>query len=188
MDLVEGVQAGPRLAADGLARAEGAQGEPREVAVTVGEAEEVLPGLVVERARVAWANGDGELRVRLRPPELGTIRVVFAARDGVLTGSIAVEREEVREWVETQLPAWQESVESTGLRVERLDVSLLPDGADGGEGGDALPWGERAPSHPAQSMPGQSTGPQADGGLVPRGASRLGVNLSRHQGGLDYLA
>jgi len=154
--------------------------------VRLEELEEAMPRLVVERARLAHRGEAAELRVRLHPPELGEIRVVFRSEGDELRGAVAVEREEVKAWVEGQAPRWQSELSEGGLRVARLDVALLgrggasDHGAMAWDGGESPPWGGS---------------PQV--GQVPVGAfaqeaepvePEFGVNAACSDGRLDYWA
>jgi len=161
-------------------------GREGAVVMRLGDLEERMPRLVVEHARLAERGEWSELRVRLHPPELGEIRVVFRSVGEEIRGAVAVEREEVKAWVEGQAPRWQSELSEAGLRVARLDVALLgrggasDHGAMAWDGGESPPWGGS---------------PQV--GQVPVGAfaqeaepvePEFGVNAACSDGRLDYWA
>ncbi len=161
-------------------------GDGEVAVVRLRELEEAMPRLVVERARLAHRGEGAELRVRLHPPELGEIRVVFRSEGDELRGAVAVEREEVKAWVEGQAPRWQSELSEAGLRVARLDVALL--GRGGASDHGAMAWeGGESPSWGADPQVGQ----------VPVGAfaqeaepvePEFGVNAAGSDGRLDYWA
>lgn len=68
---------------------------------------------------------DGEVRLRLSPPELGALRLEVRVRDGVLTARLAAETPEARQVLLDNLPALRERLQEQGLHVERFDVDLL---------------------------------------------------------------
>jgi hypothetical protein len=177
---VPGTGAGPAKADRGAA------GTP-VVEFSLSEAGESLPGLLVERARLARREGEQELRVRVRPPDLGEIRVTFESSQGVLRGTIAVEREEVRAWVAAQAPAWREEMANAGLKVGQLDVALLASGSGGSQAqasgqGAARAWAEPSPSASA-------SGPALAGAVAPGpDEPALGTNRARASGRIDYWA
>jgi len=160
--------------------------EGEAVVVRLGELEETMPRLVVERARLAHRGEGAELRVRLYPPELGEIRVVFRCEGDELRGAVAVEREEVKAWVEGQAPRWQSELSEAGLRVARLDVALLgrggasDHGAMAWDGGESPPWagGPQLGEAPAAAFAQEAEPVEPE----------FGVNAAGSDGRLDYWA
>ena len=170
-----GTDGPPAPGAEGDGGVEAEELGPRQIALSQARAREEMPALMVQGARGAWRHGSSRLRVDLRPPDLGAVRVAFELRDGTLTGSIAVEREDVLEWVESQLPAWREELADAGMQVERLEVSLLSDSTDGAGGDAAQAWRDGSAAHPWSAAAQRAAhGPAAD--AAPRA------------GGIDYLA
>ncbi len=160
-----------------------------EAVVTRGRLEEVgeaLPRLVVERARLAGRGDGAELRVRLHPPELGEIRVSFRSERGELRGAVAVERQEVKGWVESQLPRWRQELDEAGLKVERLEVALLPRG-DGGSA-HGMPWSGGEAQRWSVATPTPGFAPGAGASETEPEVPELGVNNAGPQGVLDYWA
>ncbi len=171
-------------------RAEAAEpvpvGDAREVGLTARALERELPGMVVREARLAQRSGESELRVRVRPPELGEIRVTFRARDGELTGTVLAEREAVRGWLAAEAPAWREELAASGVRVSRIDVGLMAqDGA--GADGDAQPWDGGAPPSGSEAVP-RGSAPARGADAEAAGEETVGVNTAAAVGSIDYLA
>ena len=84
------------------------------------------------------------------------------------------------------LPRWRQELGEAGLRVERLDVALLPRGDGGGAHGMAWDGGEAQRWDGASATAGLTPG--AQGGEVEPEVPELGVNNAGPQGRLDYWA
>jgi hypothetical protein len=165
-------------------RADAPPAEAREVELAARELDEQFPSLVVRQARLAQGGQEQELRVRVRPPELGEVRVTFRVRDGELVGSVLAEREDVRGWLAAEAPTWREELASAGLTVERIDVGLLAhDGAEG----QAQPQGDEAPQSWSEVAPGPAAAADRPAHETDD-APMLGVNTARDDGRIDYLA
>jgi flagellar hook-length control protein FliK len=79
---------------------------------------------VARAFQVAQQRG-GELRLRLSPPELGSLRLELRVLDGVLTARLETETPAARQTLIEQLPALRERLAEQGIRVERFDVDLM---------------------------------------------------------------
>jgi len=161
-------------------------GREGEMVMRLGDLEEGMPRLMVEHARLAERGEWSELRVRLHPPELGEIRVVFRSEGEEIRGAVAVEREEVKAWVEGQAPRWQSELSEAGLRVARLEVALLGHGGASGHG--AMAWdGAESPPWGGSRQVGQvSVGASAQEAEPVE--PKFGVNAAGSEGRLDYWA
>lgn len=155
----------------------------RAVELGARELDREMPGLLVEQARLTQRARGQELRVRVRPPELGEIRIGFQARDGGLTGHILAERESVRSWLEARVPAWREELASAGVKVDRIDVGLITQGQ---EGGHATPWQEGQPPSGTAAASGPS--PMGRDAAESVQGQALGVNSAAGSGQIDYWA
>ena len=80
---------------------------------------------VARAIEVAPQNG-GLLRLRLRPPELGAVRLEVALRRGKMTARIETETTQARNVLLDQLPQLRERLEGQGIHVERFDVEVGP--------------------------------------------------------------
>ena len=180
-DAVEAGTAVPAPPTAGKGAAGPQAASTQTVDLRLSEADEAMPGLVLEHARLASHGTERELRVRLRPPELGEIRLAFQAQGDGLKGSINVEREEVREWLTTQVPAWREELAGAGLKLERLDVNLLP---RGGQDGQALPSDRGAGGRWTAGRAAQAPAAPSERTDAPV----LGRNQAAASGRLDYWA
>ena len=86
---------------------------------------------VVRGARFLLKNDVTEVRIRLEPPELGTVRIRLVAGEKTLSGEIAVSNQEVKGIVESQLQQLRSSLTDQGLEVGRIDVSVRDDSRGG---------------------------------------------------------
>lgn len=119
----------------------------------------------------------GTLRLRLSPPELGSLRLEVKLLNGVMSAKVEAETPLARSLLLDSLPVLRERLEEQGVRVEQFDVDLLdrqntktPDGLeqqrrqreDGAEESDAHSSTEEA----AEKLPeSQSHFPTGDGQL-----------------------
>jgi len=79
----------------------------------------------VTRAFQAAQQRDGELRLRLSPPELGSLRLVVQVQDGALVARLETETSAARAALIDNLPALRERLAEQGVRVERFEVDLM---------------------------------------------------------------
>lgn len=75
---------------------------------------------------IQTANGqEGTLRLRLSPPELGSLRLEVTVQNGALTAKVEAESPLARSLLLDNLPILRERLEEQGVRVEQFDVDLL---------------------------------------------------------------
>jgi flagellar hook-length control protein FliK len=79
----------------------------------------------VTRAFQSAQQRDGELRLRLSPPELGSLRLLVQIQDGALVARLETETSAAKTAIIDNLPALRERLAEQGLRVERFDVDLM---------------------------------------------------------------
>jgi flagellar hook-length control protein FliK len=79
---------------------------------------------IVRQARIMLQDADrAELRLIIRPPELGRVRIRLQLENGHIAGRILVDNGNVREVVEQNLSALQRAFEEAGLAMGDLEVS-----------------------------------------------------------------
>ena len=106
----------------------------------------------VARAFAAAQERDGEVRLRLSPPELGALRLELRIQDGVMIAHLEAETEAAQAAIVENLPALRERLAEQGIRIERFDVDLMqrhsPDSSNQSRGGqeDKLVSPPRAPA------------------------------------------
>ena len=79
----------------------------------------------VVRAFSAAQDRDGEVRLRLSPPELGSLRLDVRVENGALTAHLQTETDSARLAIIDNLPALRDRLAEQGIRIERFDVDLM---------------------------------------------------------------
>ena len=79
----------------------------------------------VARAFTAAQERDGEIRLRLSPPELGSLLLEVRIQDGALVARLETETDAARTAIVENLPALRERLNEQGVRIERFDVDLM---------------------------------------------------------------
>ena len=115
----------------------------------------------VTRAMQTAHDRGGELKLRLSPPELGSLRLQVQVADGVLTARIEAETREAQQIITDNLLVLRDRLAQQDIRIERLSVDLFNSGTGGGAG-----------------APHQGVGRRAGGG----GAARFGSPELRQDG------
>lgn len=85
----------------------------------------------VARAFNAAQERGGEVRLRLSPPELGSLRLQVSVQDGVMVARMETETEAARASLVSNLPALRERLAEQGIRVERFDIDLMQQSSSG---------------------------------------------------------
>jgi flagellar hook-length control protein FliK len=76
----------------------------------------------VARALAAAADRGGAIRLRLHPPELGSVRLELTVRNGAMTARLETETQSARAMLLDNLPALRERLAEHQIKVERFDV------------------------------------------------------------------
>jgi len=76
----------------------------------------------------AAQNRDGEIRLQLRPAELGTLRIEISVKQGVLTAHLEAETSAARTILLDNLPALRERLAEQEIRIEKFDVDVRDEG------------------------------------------------------------
>jgi hypothetical protein len=118
----------PGLPADGFASS--AAIAPTTVAVpTDGPAEaQVVVPQIVKAIRLQWKQGLGEARIRLEPEHLGEVRVSLRVQAGAVTAVVTAENPAVQAWIETRQQELKNALGEQGLRLQRFEVVVDPEG------------------------------------------------------------
>ncbi len=113
---------------------------------------ERLVGLVQQAAQ-----GHQRLRVRLHPPELGTLQVEVTSHRGVLEVRLQVQSEAAQRALSEHLSTLRDALVQSGQPVERVHVQLVEPQSQpgGGSFGQASQW---SGGWSGQETPGQSFG------------------------------
>jgi flagellar hook-length control protein FliK len=133
----------------------------------------------VARAFTAAQERDGEIRLRLSPPELGSLRLDVRIQDGVLVARLQTETDAARNAIVDNLPALRDRLSEQGVRIERFDVDLMqrqPGGMPDQPGGrqQDLP---AAPINVLAPPRRQTETPASSGPTLPTIGSADGLNV-----------
>ncbi len=115
-----------RLAAGRLGS--GSSGGPTEGSGSVDQVRFVQR---VARAFQAASDRGGEVRLRLSPPELGSMRLEISVKSGVLTAHLETETSAARTVLLDNLPALRDRLAEQNIKIDRFDVDVN-DGSSGG--------------------------------------------------------
>lgn len=78
----------------------------------------------VASAFKAAGERDGTVRVRLSPPELGSLRLQVTIKQGVMTAQLETETPEARRVLMENLPELRDRLAQQDMKVERFDINL----------------------------------------------------------------
>lgn len=110
----------PRLPAQSLAPAANAAARQGSVEV---DSTRLISRVV--RAFSAAQERDGEVHLRLSPPELGSLRLDVRVENGALTAHVQTETDAARTAIIDNLPALRDRLAEQGVRIDRFDVDLM---------------------------------------------------------------
>ncbi len=148
----------------------------REVSGPPIDAQRILTR--VARAFVLAQDGGGELRLRLSPAELGSLRLEVRVQEGVLTARVEAETPAARTVLIENLPALRERLAEQGVRIERFDVDLMQHSPGG------TPDHSRQQREPDVAPPNTiheriRTRPQVAEGVAPRAVMASDLDARR---------
>ncbi|MBI5234551.1 MAG: flagellar hook-length control protein FliK [Deltaproteobacteria bacterium] len=103
-------------------------------AVETPVSDEVLANQVGEKIGIVFKKGMSEATLRIEPPELGSIKIDMAIKDGFVTTRIIVEHAAVKDALDANVLLLKESLEQSGFKVDEIDISL------GNEGSKERAW------------------------------------------------
>ncbi|OGG56821.1 MAG: hypothetical protein A3F84_10510 [Candidatus Handelsmanbacteria bacterium RIFCSPLOWO2_12_FULL_64_10] len=132
---------------------------------------------VIRGARFLLKDDVSEVRVRLEPPELGSVHIRLVSGGDTLSGEIGVSNQDVKGIVESHLHQLRSSLTEQGLHVGHIDVSVRddqrggawPDRTDGFGRQDNPPDDRRSPGRngsPAWEAPEENQRPRRSQSLV----------------------
>ncbi|MHB1035591.1 MAG: flagellar hook-length control protein FliK [Pirellulales bacterium] len=79
----------------------------------------------VARAFQTAGDRDGSVRLRLSPPELGSLRLEVTVRGGVMTARLEAEHPAARTMLLENLPALRDRLAEQNIKIARFDVDLM---------------------------------------------------------------
>jgi len=137
----------------------------------------------VARAFEAIGDRGGSIRLRLHPPELGSLRLHATIRNGLMTVRLETETETARSILLDNLPALRDRLATQEIKIQQFDVDLT----DQSFGGSAeQPGGDPQPhDHPNDNAPNRA----ADQPLETQHPSQPGTTMEPDRGNrLDVIA
>jgi len=103
----------------------------------------------VARAFEALGDHGGSIRLRLHPPELGSLRLELTVRDGVMRARMEADSPAARNALLDNLPALRERLAEQQIKVEQFEVDLREHSSGG--------WGQQ-PAHQPRTETHQAEG------------------------------
>jgi len=156
----------------------------REAQVSAPRTSEFVYQLA-ERIQTQLQTGQGEVRIHLKPENLGNLEIKAESGASGIVARIETESSSVKQYLESNLHSLQQSLQDQGLKVDRIDVVLQesldlrhssnhqPGQAGGGR------QGSEAGSSEDRSRLGSSI-PESEIVVDPWIASALGSNSTFH--------
>ena len=98
---------------------------------------ESLNAEIVRSARIVVRGTDaGEIRLNIKPEELGSVRIALNMRDGHIAGRIIVENQSVREVFEQNMSSLEKAFAESGLATGGIEVTVADAGGQQDAGGN----------------------------------------------------
>ncbi len=102
---------------------------------------------VAERIQILLRQGKGEIRLQLKPDNLGRLEIRAVTTSNAIVARIATESNYVKSYLESNLQLLQQTLQDQGLRIERIHITLQ-NGADGhSSSGYAAQFGHSSTDH-----------------------------------------
>ena len=89
---------------------------------------------IVEKAALSLKNGKSQVRIDLKPEFLGSVRMKITTENHLVTVRILTELPVVKEMIENNLSQLKTDLQSHGLEIDKLDVSVANDSQQRGKG------------------------------------------------------
>lgn len=115
----------------------------------------------ITKALEVASNRDGNIRLRLSPPELGSLQLEVKVQGGALTAKIEAETAMARSLILENMPVLRERLAEQGIRVDQFDVDLS-DRQQGGLPDDLAQENQRDKNSKGQTGTFQNEDAEAD--------------------------
>ena len=89
---------------------------------------------IVEKAALNLKNGKSQVRIDLKPEFLGSVRMKIITENHLVTVRILTELPVVKEMIENNISQLKTDLQSHGLEIDKLDVSVANDSQQRGKG------------------------------------------------------
>ena len=86
---------------------------------------------------IGFSNQSGqEIRIHVRPPELGSLQIDVSVKDGALSARLEAQTSAAQQILQDNLPELKEALAQQGLTVDRIEVRLADPSANSGNRSD----------------------------------------------------
>lgn len=85
---------------------------------------QVVLDQIVERIKVSVIEEQAQMNIQLKPEHLGKLSMEVISKQGTMTARFTVENEKVKEAIEQNIQTLKETLESRGLVIEELEVTV----------------------------------------------------------------
>ncbi|MEA3436142.1 MAG: flagellar hook-length control protein FliK [Thermodesulfobacteriota bacterium] len=89
---------------------------------------------IVEKAALNLKNGKSQVRIELKPEFLGSVRMKITTENHLVTVRILTELPVVKEMIENNISQLKTDLQSHGLEIDKVDVSVADDSQQRGKG------------------------------------------------------
>ena len=116
---------------------------------------------IVEKAALNLKNGKSQVRIELKPEFLGSVRMKITTENHLVTVRILTELPVVKEMIENNISQLKTDLQSHGLEIDKLDVSVANDSQQRGKGfekADFLSEKENSDIQDDKDVPAEETG------------------------------
>ena len=79
---------------------------------------------IIEKIKVSTMDEEAKMNILLKPAHLGKLSMEIVSKQGVMTAQFKVESEKAKEIIEQNMESLRESLESKGLVIEQLEVTV----------------------------------------------------------------
>jgi flagellar hook-length control protein FliK len=116
---------------------------------------------IVEKAALNLKNGKSQVRIDLKPEFLGSVRMKIITENHLVTVRILTELPVVKEMIENNISQLKTDLQSHGLDIDKIDVSVANDSQQRGKGfekADFLSEKENSNAQDNKAVPAEETG------------------------------
>ena len=116
---------------------------------------------IVEKAALNLKNGKSQVRIELKPEFLGSVRMKITTVNHLVTVRILTELPVVKEMIENNISQLKTDLQSNGLEIDKIDVSVANDSQQRGKGfekADILSEKENSDAQDNKPVPAEEEG------------------------------
>lgn len=136
--------------------------QPNAAADTTAAVQRAKLAQRVSRGFQHLSSGGGQIRMRLSPDHLGSVQLQMSIHGGKLNGRMVTQSEEATQMLRDQLPGLRATLESQGIRIERIEIQTDTANANGHF--DGRPSSDAQDGFAGQQFTGQRNDADAQGG------------------------